>query len=188
LQSFKTSVMTSKREYEIAFVGLKQGEHEYHYTLEDTFFKEKGAEDVENMHATVKLTLDKNVGFMILKFQTGGNAQVNCDRCGNLTQVQLWDEFQMIVKLIENPEEMNEQEEDADVFYIARSESHLEVSNWLYEFVILSIPVQNICGEDEQKQSLCNKDVLAKLNEMQIKVEEQKGNSIWKGLEKFKDN
>jgi uncharacterized metal-binding protein YceD (DUF177 family) len=188
LQSFKTSVMSSKREYEIAFVGLKQGEHELNYVLEDKFFIEKGAEDIQNMHANVKLTLDKNKSFMLLKFTTGGNAQVNCDRCGNELQVNLWDEFNMVVKLVDNPEEMNMQEEDADIFYIARSESHLEVSDWLYEFVLLSIPVQNVCANDENGKSLCNEEVLEKLNEMKIKAEAVKENSIWKGLEKFKDN
>jgi uncharacterized metal-binding protein YceD (DUF177 family) len=180
--------MASKRLYEIAFVGLKHGEHEFNYTLEDKFFIEKGAEDVENMHATVKLLLEKNTGFMLLKFQTGGNAQVNCDRCGNLMQVSLWDEFNMVVKPVENPEEMNEQEVDADVFYIGRSESYLDVSDWLYEFVLLSIPTQHVCADDENGQSLCNKDVLKKLAEMKVTAEEQKENSIWKGLEKFKDN
>ncbi len=188
MQSFKTSVMTSKRLYEIAFVGLKHGEHEFNYELGDKFFIEKGAEDTENMHATVKLLLEKNKDFMLLKIQTGGNAQVNCDRCGNVLQVSLWDEFNMVVKLIENPEEMNEQEQDADVFYMARSESHLDVSDWLYEFVLLSIPTQHVCADDENGQSLCNKDVLKKLEEMRLISEEQKENSIWKGLEKFKDN
>jgi uncharacterized metal-binding protein YceD (DUF177 family) len=188
LQSFKTSEMTSKREYEIAFVGLKPGEHEFNYSLEDKFFIEKGSEDVENMHATVKLTVDKNKGFLLLKFQTGGTAQVNCDRCGNLTEVNLWDEFNMVVKLIVNPEEMNGLEEDPDVFYIAHNESHIEVSDWLYEFVMLSIPVQNVCGDDENGKTRCNETVINKLNEMKAQVVEQEQHSIWKGLEKFKDN
>ena len=188
MQSFKTSVMASKREYEIAFVGLKHGEHEFNYVLDAPFFKEKGAESVQNMQATVKLVLEKNTGFMLLKFQTGGEAEVNCDRCGNVLSVNIWDEFSMVIKLIENPDEMNEQEEDADVFYIARSESHIEVSDWLYEFAMLSIPVQNICGVDANNQSLCNTEVLNKLEAMKLKDTEQMEKSIWKGLEKFKDN
>jgi uncharacterized metal-binding protein YceD (DUF177 family) len=180
--------MESKRAYEIAFVGLKQGEHEFNYVLEDKFFTEKGSDHIENMNATVKLTLEKNVGFMLLKFQTGGKAHANCDRCGNDLTVNLWDEFNMVIKLIENPDEMNALEEDADIFYIARTESHIEISDWLYEFVLLSIPVQNVCGEDANGKTLCNEDVLKKLAEMKIQSEEIKENSIWKGLEKFKEN
>ena len=188
MQSFKKSVMASKREYEIAFVGLKHGEHEYNYVLEDKFFIDKGAENVENISATVKLVLEKNTGFMLLKFQTGGSASVLCDRCGNALNVQLWDEFSMVVKLIDNPDEMNQQEEDADVFYISRSDSHIAVSDWLYEFTMLSIPVQNTCGVDEGNNSLCNQTVLAKLEQMKKSAHELTEKSIWKGLEKFKDN
>ncbi len=180
--------MASKRAYEIAFVGLKQGEHEFNYILEDEFFLEKAAEDAKNMHATVKLLLEKNSGFMRLKFQTGGTAMVHCDRCGNELQINLWDEFNMVVKLIDNPEVMNEQEEDADIFYIAKTESHLNISNWLYEFTMLSIPVQNVCGQDEDGNSLCNASVIEKLAEMKQHAQQQQENSIWKGLEKFKEN
>ncbi len=180
--------MNTKREYEIAFVGLKQGDHEFEYILEDSFFKERGSINQNEIQATVKLMLDKNNGFMILKFITGGKAEVNCDRCGNVLDANLWDEFNMVVKLVTNPEEMNEQEEDPDIFYIARSESTLDVSSWLYEFVILSIPTQNVCGDDLNGESLCNKDVLKKLEEMKAISNIQMENTIWKGLEKFKDN
>ncbi len=180
--------MGSKRMYEIAFVGLKQGEHEFEYELNDAFFKEKGAEDVENMHANIKMLLDKNNGFMLLKFYVGGNADVSCDRCGNTLKVELWDEFSMVVKLTEDPIKANEEEEDADVFYISKTESHVDVSDWLYEFGMLSIPTQHICGNDDNGNSLCNEEVLKKLNEMKASAEQPTESSIWKGLDKFKEN
>ena len=188
MQSFKKNAMGSMRMFEIAFVGLKPGVHEFNYKLDAEFFKEKAGEKTDNIVADVKLTLDKNNGFMLLKFMVGGNADVNCDRCGNPLKVDLWDEFNMVVKLTEDPQKANEEEEDADVFYIAKSESHIEVSDWLYEFVMLSIPMQHICGNDSDGKSLCNEEVLKKLEAMQAKTEEQQGNSIWKGLEKFKNN
>ena len=188
MQSFKKNAMGSKRMFEIAFVGLKPGIHEFNYELDAEFFKEKTGENIDEIVANVKLTLDKNNGFMILKFIVGGNAAVNCDRCGNPLKVDLWDEFNMVVKLTEDPQKANDEEEDADVFYIAKSESHIEVSDWLYEFAMLSIPMQHVCGTDANGQSLCNNEVLEKLAAMQVKVDEQRGNSIWKGLERFKDN
>jgi uncharacterized metal-binding protein YceD (DUF177 family) len=174
--------------FEIPFVGLKPGVHEFNYELDAQFFKEKAGENVDDILSNVKLTLDKNNGFMILKFMVGGNADVNCDRCGNPLKADLWDEFNMVVKLTEDPQKSNDEEEDADVFYIAKSESHIEVSDWLYEFVMLSIPMQHVCGNDSDGKPLCNEEVLKKLQDMQAKTEEQQGNSIWKGLDKFKNN
>ena len=35
---------------------------------------------------------------------------------------------------------MNDQEDDPDVYYISRGESHIDVADWIYEFINLSIP------------------------------------------------
>lgn len=180
--------MGNKRMFEIPFVGLKPGVHEFSYELDAQFFKDKTGENVDEILANVKLTLDKNNGFLILKFVVGGKADVTCDRCGNPLKVDLWDEFNMVVKLTEDPQKANDEEEDADIFYIAKSESHIEVSDWLYEFVMLSIPMQHVCSNDSIGKSLCNEEVLKKLQDMTAKTEEQQGNSIWKGLDKFKKN
>ena len=188
MHSFKKNARGSKRIFEIAFVGLKPGVHEFNYELDTIFFKEKTGENADEIFANIKLILDKHNGFMLLKFIVGGNAAVNCDRCGNPLKVDLWDEFNMVVKLTDDPQKANEAEEDADVFYIAKSESHIEVSDWLYEFVMLSIPMQHICGNDSSGKALCNEEVLKKLQNMQAKTEEQPGNLIWKGLDKFKNN
>ena len=180
--------MGRKRDFEIPFVGLKPGEHEFYYELDDKFFLDKGAEDFSEPRASVKLILEKNNSFMLLRFEIGGNAAVTCDRCGNPLKINLWDEFKLVVKLVENPEEMNEQEEDPDVFYISRHESHLNVEDWLYEFVILSVPFQKMCSPEEMGGPQCNKEVLQKLKEMEQRHVESQTQSLWKDLDKFKEN
>jgi uncharacterized metal-binding protein YceD (DUF177 family) len=178
--------MTGKRTFEIAFVGLKQGIHEFNYVVDDKFFVEKGEPDFTNCQANIKLQLDKKSSFMLLKFEIGGKADISCDRCGNPLTMDIWDEFYMLVKLVENPDEMNAQEEDPDVFYISRTESHLDVANWIYEFVLLSFPLQKMCSEEEMGGPQCNKEVLEKLKNMEVKEELPNANQIWKGLEQFK--
>ena len=177
--------MANKRAFEIAFVGLKPGIHEFNYEVDDKFFVDKGATEFTNCHAKIKLQLDKKSGFMLLKFEVGGNAQVSCDRCGNPLPIDIWDEFNMLIKMVENPEEMNDQEEDPDVHYISRTESYIDVGNWIYEFVLLSFPLQKMCADDEVGGPQCNKEVLEKLKEMEAKSSET-SNVLWKGLEQFK--
>lgn len=125
---------------------------------------------------------------MLLKFEVGGRAEVECDRCGNTLSKDLWDEFNVLVKMVDNPEEMNEQEDDPDVFYISKTESHLHLNEWIYEFVSLSVPYQKMCTEEEFNGPKCNKEVLAKLKEMEVKEVEKNASSIWEGLDKFKEN
>ncbi len=180
--------MANRREFEIAFVGLKPGIHEFSYALEDKFFIEKGAQDFANAKANVNLSLEKNTGFMLLKFEVGGKADVTCDRCGNPLMMELWDEFKMLVKLVDNPDEMNLQEEDPDVYYISRTESHLDVSDWIYEFVMLSVPMQRMCSPELMGGPQCNNEVLEKLKEMEVKDVEHNANNLWKGLDKFKES
>ena len=153
--------MNSRRAFDIAFVGLKPGIHEFVYEINDKFFVDYSEQDFRNCVATVKLFLDKKVGFMLLKFEVGGKLELNCDRCGNNLPLDLWDEFQTVVKMVENPEEMNEQEDDPDVYYISRSESHINVADWIYEFINLSIPMQRMCSEEEIGGPYCNKEVLS---------------------------
>ncbi len=188
MPSFKQNTMVNKRAYEIPFVGLKPGVHPFSYELNEEFFSEKGAEDFANAHANVKLSLEKSSGFMLLKFEVGGKADVSCDRCGNPLNMDLWDEFKLVVKLVDNAEEMNNNEEDPDVFYLSKTESHLEVSDWLYEFVMLSVPTQRMCSLEERGGAKCNNEILEKLRQMEVKEVEHNANTLWKGLDKFKEN
>ncbi|MFT2598192.1 hypothetical protein ACMWP3_25335, partial [Escherichia coli] len=73
--------------------------------MEDKFFVPYGEQDFKNCVAAIKLSLDKNNGFMLLRFDIGGTLESGCDRCGNPLSFQLWDEFNIIVKMVENPEE-----------------------------------------------------------------------------------
>jgi len=179
--------MSHRREFEIAFVGLKPGIHEYSYEIEDRFFEAFQQQDFTQCKAHVKLILDKKSSFILLKFEIGGSLNVVCDRCSNDLPLELWDEFNITVKMVEEPELMNDQEDDPDVYYISRNESHLDVANWIYEFINLTIPMQKTCDFEKMDGPYCNKAALDVLKKLETKKEEETSNPIWKGLEKFKD-
>ncbi len=177
----------SKRNYEIAFVGLQQGIHNFEYSIEDSFFEAYHQQDFTNCKAIVNVSLEKNTGFMQLKFAVSGSVQAICDRCGNDLPVTLWDDFVLIVKLVENPDQMNADEEDPDVFYIGRQEGLLDIKDFIFEFVNLSIPNQKMCATDEAGNETCNKKALEMLQKLKDNNVESNTNSIWKDLEKFKN-
>ena len=179
--------MSRRREFEIAFVGLKPGVHEFSYSIDDKFFDAFQQQDFRNCIANVKLTLDKNSGFMLLKFEIGGVLEVICDRCNNNLPLDLWDEFNITVKIVEDPEVMNTQEDDPDVYYSGRGEGHIDVSNWIYEFINLSIPMQKACSFEKMDGPHCNPAAMDILKKLEPEGSDKKENTIWKGLEKFKD-
>lgn len=124
---------------------------------------------------------------MLLKFEIGGTMEVTCDRCNNDLPLELWDEFNITVKMVEEPELMNDQEEDPDVYYISRGESHIDVAEWIYEFINLSLPMQKTCEYEKMDGPHCNKTAMEMLKKMEAGGSNKKENPIWKGLEKFKD-
>jgi len=51
--------------------------------------------------------------------------------------------------MVDEPDLMNEEEGDPDVFYISRGESHINIENLIYEFINLSIPMHKVCGYND---------------------------------------
>lgn len=178
--------MSHRRDFEIAFVGLRPGMHEYQFEITDKFFETFQQQDFRNCKASVKLTLDKHSGFLMLKFEVGGSLEVTCDRCGSDLPLQLWEEFNMTVKMVDEPDMMNNQEEDPDVYYLAPTESHINIENWIYEFINLSIPMQKACEFDNMEGPYCNRMALDVLKRLDVDKEKEQ-NPIWKGLEKFRE-
>lgn len=179
--------MNNRREYEIAFVGLKPGIHEFNFDITDKFFEAFQQQDFHNCTAHVKLTLDKKTGFLLLKFEIGGLLEVSCDRCNSNLPIDLWDEFNITIKMVEDPDLMNREEDDPDVYYISRTESHIDVESWIYEFINLSIPMHKTCNFEKMDGPYCNKAAADILKKLKSEEKEKKTNPIWKGLEKFKD-
>ncbi|MBS1730852.1 MAG: DUF177 domain-containing protein [Bacteroidetes bacterium] len=179
--------MNFRRAYDIAFVGLKPGIHEYEYRIDGKFFEHYDEQDFSDCQAVIRLKLDKKTNFMMLVFDVDGKADLWCDRCGNPLTVQLWDEFKLTVKMVDDPDQMNEEELDPDVFYIGHHESHINVADWIYEFINLSIPLQKICAIKENGEPGCNPEVLKKLEEMKKNATQQSSANLWKGLDQFKN-
>lgn len=175
----------SRREYEIAFVGLTPGIHEFNYEIKDRFFEDYGEQDFWDCNATVKLLLEKTTNFMMLRFQVGGELKVVCDRCSSNLPLNLFEDFTVTIKAVENPEEMNESEEDPDVYYISRGESHLNVAPMVYEFINLSVPMQKECAYENMDGPHCNEAARETLNKMKEDTFTM-SSPLWKGLEKFK--
>lgn len=176
--------MRPHREFEIAFVGLKSGEHEFHYDVDDTFFADFSEPDFKDSQLHVRLRLDKQSNFFLLNFEITGEVTVHCDRCWDPFTLPVWDEFDLVVRLVEDPSVV-EEDDDPNVAYLSRHESLLDVAGWVYEFCRLSIPMQRIHPDNGPGESGCNKAALKRLQDMN-KQAARRDNPIWKDLDKFK--
>lgn len=172
--------MKHSREFEIAFVGLTPGVHTFRYTVDSRFFERFGQTEFHDAVVEVKLDLDKKSGLFLLHFDINGKVVLPCDRCGEDFSLTLWDEFDLVVKIIDDELVEAKSAEDAEVAYIGRSESILDVSPWIYEFIVLSVPIQHIHSDDAEGRSTCNPEALKFLQTPQDHVPD----SIWTELKK----
>jgi len=175
--------MKHNREFEIAWLGLKGGEHVYDFSINDEFMLEHGAQaELHDWAAEVKLRFNKQTNFFLLHFDISGSVTVPCDRCGDDFSLNLWDEFNLMIKLTGGVDDESEPEEEADVVFIPRSETVIDISPWIYEFVMLSIPLHNVHAEMDKE---CNPKALQLLKAMSVS-EDTEQRDIWNGLKNIK--
>ncbi len=178
-------VMKHNREFEIAWQGLKPGPHTYTFDIDDRFMKEREVdESFANWSAQITLLFDKHENFFMLHFDVDGKVTVPCDRCGDDFELRLWDEFDLVIKLLGDDAEPIEEEDD--VIFIPRSETVIDISNWLYEFLMLSIPLQRIHADNADGTPGCNPHALDLLGKLSEEHHEAAKNPLWKGLDKLK--
>ena len=156
--------MKWEREYEIAFVGLAQGEHHFSYHIEDSFFEHFAKPDFEKSDIEVTMILDKKTDVFLLHFDIHGKATTACDRCGDDFEMTIWDEFDHVIKLVDGSEVDIKNEADPEISYVSKLDSILDVSKLVYEYVIFSLPIQKVHGTDDEGNSECNEDVIKRLN------------------------
>lgn len=149
--------MDSLIEYKIPFKGIREGQHEYEFHVEDTFFVAMESEDIHHGDINVKLKLDKQSRMMILDFEIQGNLVLVCDRCLEDLDFPLDINYQLIVKY----REKDEGKGDGDILYLGDQEYQLDVSTIILENILLALPIKNIHPEDSDGISTCNPDQIA---------------------------
>ncbi len=168
--------MKNQKDFDIAFVGLKEGKHEFFYTLGKDELEEFAEHfELDKPEALVKLELDKKPTFLDLKFRNTLKAGAVCDRCGDSMDLELWDDDEMIVKFSSNAEQDNETNDQDDIVFLARGESIINIYDWIIEMLAVMMPMNKRHPEGE-----CNEELVEKLNAYMPKNEKK---NIWKDLD-----
>ena len=160
-------------QFKISFSGLSQGLHEFNFTIGDKFFEEApfNGSDVKKAKIDLTLRLLKQSGMLALTFQFKSQIQVECDRCLNENYIPVNGEQKLIVKFGEERE--HDPKNDDEVIVLPPSETELDLSQYIYEYINLLMPLQKIPCEILNDTKLCNQAVLDKLNHFQHPDSEQ---------------
>ena len=135
--------------YSIPFVGLKNGEHTFEFLINDIFFVEYGNQDFSDSNIKINTHFIKNTHLFQLTFLLDGTIKSTCDRCCNDLDIEILNEFKLFIKMVSNPDTLNEQESDPDILYIGFNDSHIHLADLFYEYMGLSIPAIKYCTDYE---------------------------------------
>lgn len=168
--------------YSIPIQGLKVGVHQYHYTLDGTFFRLFDDSPIEEGTIDFEVTFDKRSDMFLVDFVLQGTVRSICDRCTAQIDLPLQGEYELIVKYGES----ENVEENDEVVFIPREVSHLNLAKYLYEFAVLALPIRNTFDCQSLAEPPCNFEILKFL-----KTEEEeasKTNAIWDALRDLDKN
>ncbi|MBP7273608.1 MAG: DUF177 domain-containing protein [Saprospiraceae bacterium] len=168
--------------YMLPISGLQNGVHEYTFDVDDTFFSCFDNALISSGNFNVSLRLDKRFDMMLLYFQFDGYANTECDRCLTSIQLPLSGEQTLIVKTASA-----ESEED-DIIYITPDTPTLDVSQYVYEIISLTMPLIKVYDCQTTPSPPCDQSMLRYLNEQEQTTETPKDNPIWDSLKNIKYN
>lgn len=162
------------RNYSIAYQGLSIGNHQFTMEIEESLFVPFKDEEINCGTGSVAIELERHSSFLVLNIEIDGELEVACDRCLEPFMQDLHFEGRLFVKFsseIDEPEYdvtdgVNTQE---DVLWVNPGDNYIDLGSYIYESMILSLPVQRVHPDDKDGESMCDEDMLSRF----ILAEEQ---------------
>lgn len=175
--------MKELQEYQIPFVGLKLGIHHFNFELDDSFFAHFESSLVTRGKVFVDLSFDKKDRLFVLNFDISGSILTDCDRCGQPFDLPIHGNYTLYVKVGDNREEDKDNE---DVIWVSENESMLDLSEVIYEFVHLSVPMQRVHPLNREGVPGCDPEIIKLLSNEA--AEEEKKDPRWDILNNLNTN
>lgn len=165
--------------FSLPYSGMKDGEHQYSFTAGPEFFREFDQSPVQDGNVSILLHADKRPGIMDLAFQISGYVPAVCDRCLADIHLPLEGEFNLVVKtgVGESPDE--------EVLFIQDGQANIDLSQLIYEYICLSMPLTNMYECEEENPPPCNQEVLKKLTDTENTGFHSGSSDLWEGLQQL---
>jgi len=174
--------MTMKA-FVIPFVGLKLGKHCFEYHIDNTFFQDFGYDQFEDISVKVDLTLDKKSTLLELTFRHNGKVNVPCDITGEPFDLPINGNLNLVVQF---GQEYNDENEE--LLILPHGEYQLNVAQYIYEMVILSIPAKRI-KKNTENENIDIHTYYKYATEKQTEILEQKDiDPRWEALKEILKN
>lgn len=154
--------MKDLKNFDISFIGLKDGVHQFDYNISKEFFDFFNYEEFYNSNVNVSLSFLKKPTLFELNFEFSGSLEVACDITNELFQQPIATKIFLIVKF---GDEFNN--ENDELLIIPHSDYKLNIAQYIYEAIVLAVPIKRVHPGVED--GTLKSEILDKLNEFKIK-------------------
>ena len=161
--------MKKRGSYAVRISGLGEGKHDFSFELDQQFFASFEHPEIEKGDVRAEVILEKKHGLLTLHFSLEGEVEVVCDRCLERFRTGINTSQIIFVKIGEIPGEIED-----DVMVIGKDDHEIEVGQYMYEFIILALPFKRIHPSDSEGNSMCNPEMLEKLDSHRSKETDKK--------------
>jgi len=167
-----------KKMFVIPFRGLKEGEHQFEFLINKTFFEDYQYDEILDADIKVHLNFIKKSTLLELSFVCNGTVKVACDISNELYQQPIKGNLDLVVKFGDVYNNDNE-----DILIIPHGEFEIDIAQYIYEMIVLSLPSKTI--HPGIIDGTLKSDILDKLEELEPN-NEQNNKSIDPRWDKLK--
>lgn len=167
-------------DYTIPINDLKEGRHQYKFDVADGFFDGFPESEIKKCSVSVDVDLTKRSNGIETFFHLMGTVRVVCDRCLDEFDMPIEYDGHLFFEQGDNADEVSD-----ELVIIPRNESHLDLKQYIYEFISLAVPCQKYHPEDENGNSACDPEMIKRLND--IKATEPDDQATDPRWDKLKD-
>ncbi len=167
------------REFDVNIIGLSKKAHLFDFQLKDGFFEKYGKEVVSGGDFDVHVVLDKKETFIEVDFKISGKAHLVCDRSLEPFDYLIEETRKIVFKYGVEAQEISD-----EIVIITHDQDSLDLGQFIYEFIALSIPIKKLHPRFKEEED----------DESDVKIiyrtsEEEQSESIdprWEKLKKLK--
>ncbi len=147
--------------YNVDLKGMRVASLELEFDLDNAFFASIDGEEFQKGNVKAKVSVNKSRDIFDFSFSLAGTVIVPCDRCLDDLAIDVDTENTLRVKLGEG------YADEGDIVIIPESEGDLNIAWYLYEFIVLALPMKRVHAPGK-----CNHEMTGKLKKHSVDADE----------------
>lgn len=144
--------MDDTKRFVIAYKGLKPGQYTFRFEVDGGLFAAYENSEIKDGHCRVEVVMTRLEQLLDLDIAIAGSVVVACDRCLEDCEIPIDYRGHLAVKFSDEV-----QEYDGEVLWLSPSEGEVDLTQYIYESIVLALPYQRVHPEGK-----CNPEMMAR--------------------------